>query len=127
MKHEIVSAETSERSSGGGILTTSRKREQFRDYRSEPRSGVKDHYRLNHKYQTLDLVLSKKKQYLSGSRCQLGIWEAMELLNDLVDSSDPDTDLSQIDHNLQTAEAIRRDGHPRWFILTGFIHDLGKI
>jgi inositol oxygenase len=30
-------------------------------------------------------------------------------------------------HLLQTAEAIRRDGHPRWFILTGLIHDLGKI
>ena len=28
---------------------------------------------------------------------------------------------------MQTAEAIRRDGHPRWFILTGLIHDLGKI
>ena len=51
----------------------------------------------------------------------------MEFLNTLVDDSDPDTDLSQIEHLLQTAEAIRRDGHPRWFILTGLIHDLGKI
>ena len=57
----------------------------------------------------------------------MGVWEAMEFLNTLVDDSDPDTDLSQIDHLLQTAEAIRADGHPRWFILTGLIHDLGKI
>ena len=57
----------------------------------------------------------------------MGIWEAMEYLNTLVDDSDPDTDLSQIEHLMQTAEAIRRDGHPRWFILTGLIHDLGKI
>jgi inositol oxygenase len=57
----------------------------------------------------------------------MGIWEAMEFLNTLVDDSDPDTDLSQIEHLMQTAEAIRRDGHPRWFILTGLIHDLGKI
>jgi inositol oxygenase len=28
---------------------------------------------------------------------------------------------------MQTAEAIRRDGRPRWFILTGLIHDLGKV
>jgi inositol oxygenase len=28
---------------------------------------------------------------------------------------------------MQTAEAIRRDGHPRWFQLTGLVHDLGKI
>ena len=44
-----------------------------------------------------------------------------------MDDSDPDTDLSQIEHLLQTAEACRRDGRPRWFILTGLVHDLGKI
>ncbi len=37
----------------------------------------------------------------------MGVWEAMEFLNTLVDDSDPDTDLSQIEHLLQTAEAIR--------------------
>jgi len=56
----------------------------------------------------------------------MSVWEALEYLNTLVDDSDPDTDLSQLDHLLQTAEQIRRDGHPRWFILTGLIHDLGK-
>jgi inositol oxygenase len=57
----------------------------------------------------------------------MSIWEAAEFLNQLVDDSDPDTDLSQLQHLLQTAEAIRADGHPDWFVLTGFIHDLGKI
>ena len=57
----------------------------------------------------------------------MGVWEAMEFLNTLVDESDPDADFSQIEHLLQTAEAIRNDGHPRWFILTGLVHDLGKI
>ena len=51
----------------------------------------------------------------------------MEFLNTLVDDSDPDTELTQIEHLMQTAESIRADGHPRWFILTGLIHDLGKI
>ena len=51
----------------------------------------------------------------------------MESLNQLVDDSDPDLALPQIVHALQTAEAIRQDGHPRWFILTGLIHDLGKV
>ena len=41
--------------------------------------------------------------------------------------SDPDTELSQIEHLLQSAEAIRRDGKPRWMQLTGLIHDLGKL
>jgi inositol oxygenase len=57
----------------------------------------------------------------------MGIWEAMEYLYTLVDDSDPHSDLTQIEHLLQTSEAIRADGHPRWFILTGLIHDLGKI
>src|SRR5579875_318596 len=52
---------------------------------------------------------------------------AMQYLNTLVDDSDPDTDLSQIEHLLQTSEAARADGRPRWFVLTALIHDLGKI
>src|SRR6266581_6994284 len=99
----------------------------FRDYRKNVRDGVREFYRLNHTYQTLDFVLAKKREYLPKSRKVMGIWEAMEFLNTLVDDSDPDTDLSQIEHLMQTAEAIRRDGHPHWFILTGLIHDLGKI
>ena len=55
------------------------------------------------------------------------VWEAMEYLNTLVDDSDPDTDLSQLEHLLQTSEQIRADGHPRWFILASLVHDLGKI
>jgi len=101
--------------------------EAFRDYRAEARPSVKEFYRLNHERQTLAFVLAKKREYLSLDRRRMGIWKAMEFLNTLVDDSDPDTDLSQIEHLMQTAEAIRRDGHPRWFILTGLIHDLGKV
>lgn len=99
----------------------------YRDYRAEARPSVKEFYRLNHRYQTLDFVRGKKKEYLSLSRRKMGIWEAMEYLNTLVDDSDPDTDLTQIEHLLQTSESIRNDGGPRWMILTGLIHDLGKI
>jgi inositol oxygenase len=102
-------------------------KEEFRNYAAEERSTVKEFYRLNHSYQTLDFVLDKKREYLSLAKRQMGIWQAMEYLNTLVDDSDPDTDLSQIQHLLQTAEQIRHDGHPRWFILAGLIHDLGKI
>ena len=102
-------------------------KEAFRDYRAEARPSVKEFYRLNHRYQTVDFVLAKKREYLPLRKRRMGIWEAMEFLNTLVDDSDPDTDLSQIEHLLQAAEAIRADGHPRWFIVTGLIHDLGKI
>jgi inositol oxygenase len=88
---------------------------------------VREFYRLNHTHQTREFVRRKKRQYLTLDRRRMGIWEALEYLNTLVDDSDPDTDLSQIEHCLQTAEAIRADGRPRWFILAGLIHDLGKI
>jgi inositol oxygenase len=102
-------------------------KEQFRDYRTLARPGVREFYQLNHRYQTVEFVRAKKREYLPLTKRRMGIWEAMEFLNTLVDDSDPDTELSQIEHLMQTAEAIRRDGHPRWFILTGLIHDLGKV
>jgi inositol oxygenase len=101
--------------------------DEFRDYRQNVRPGVVEFYRLNHANQTLAFVLDKKRQYMAKSQRMMGIWEAMEFLNTLVDDSDPDTDLSQIEHLMQCSEAIRADGHPRWMILTGLIHDLGKI
>jgi inositol oxygenase len=99
----------------------------FRDYEANARPTVREFYRLNHTHQTVDFVKVKKAEYLTLNRRSMGIWEAMEYLNNLVDDSDPDTDLTQIEHLLQTAEAIRKNGHPGWFILTGLIHDLGKI
>jgi len=55
------------------------------------------------------------------------VWDAFEFLNQLVDDSDPDTDLDQLQHLLQTSEAIRKDGHPDWMVLTGLMHDMGKV
>ena len=74
-----------------------------------------------------NFVLRKKREYLARSRREMGIREAMEYLNTPVDDGDPDTDRSQIEHLVQCAEAIRADGHPRWMVLTGLIHDLGKV
>ncbi len=99
----------------------------FRDYGTTARPSVREFYRLNHRFQTVDFVKEKKRQYLAKSQRVMGIWEAMEFLNTLVDDSDPDTELTQIEHLMQAAQAIRADGQPRWFILTGLIHDLGKI
>ena len=57
----------------------------------------------------------------------MSLWEAVEFLNTLIDDSDPDIELDQLQHLLQTSEAIRSDGHPDWFVLTGFLHDVGKV
>ena len=102
----------------------------FRAYEAEDvRPGVREFYKNNHRYQTLDFVLAKKKEYLPLAKRRMGMWEALEFLNTLVDDSDPDTDLTQIEHLMQTSGgAVRgRPASPDWFILTGLIHDLGKI
>src|SRR5712672_4376610 len=100
--------------------------EEFRNYKADANPTVTEFYRQNHKYQTLDFVLKKKAEYCGLNRGKRSIWEMADYLNTLVDDSDPDTDLTQIEHLLQTSEAIRRDGHPRWMVATGFVHDLGK-
>jgi len=105
---------------------------EFRNYDQNPMQElIKQTYLKMHSYQTYDFVVQKKKQYSSLSTgLEMSIWEASEMLNDIVDESDPDVDTPQIHHALQTAEAIRKV-YPGeewdWFHLTGFIHDLGKL
>jgi inositol oxygenase len=100
---------------------------EFRNYDATVVPTVAEFYKTNHESQTLAFVLAKEQEYLGLTRGPKSIWEAADYLNTLVDESDPDTDLTQIEHLLQTSEAIRRDGHPRWMVAAGFVHDLGKV
>jgi len=84
-------------------------------------------YRKNHIYQTFDFAMRKKKEYELLNRRKIDIWSMIESLDDIVDESDPDLDCPQSFHAFQVAEAMRRNQEPDWFILTGLIHDLGKI
>ncbi len=102
-------------------------KDEYRNYDNPARDTVKDFYEINHINQTYDFVLSKRKDFLGLNRGEMSLWEAVEYLNTLVDDSDPDIDLDQTQHLLQTSESIRADGHPDWFVLTGFLHDLGKV
>ena len=104
-----------------------KKKKDYRNYDNPARDTVREFYRINHERQTYDFVLEKKKEFLQFNRRRMGVFEAMDFLNTLVDDSDPDTDLDQLQHLLQTSEAIRADGHEDWFVLTGLLHDLGKV
>jgi inositol oxygenase len=101
----------------------------FRDYTAPARDSVEAFYELNHRYQTFEFVTQQHKRFVTSpaQTRAMTLLEALAYLDTLVDDSDPDTDLSQLQHLLQTAETIRADGHDDWFVLTGFIHDLGKI
>ncbi|MDJ1479605.1 inositol oxygenase family protein [Cytophagaceae bacterium YF14B1] len=103
-------------------------KEEYRNYvDSERVDTVREFYRLNHTYQTYDFVKEKRADFLKFDKREMSLWEAVDFLNTLVDDSDPDTSLDQLQHLLQTSEAIRADGHPDWFVLTGFMHDMGKV
>jgi len=113
-------------------IDTVKDKAAFRNYvDSSLQDRVKTTYLHQHTNQTYELALAKRKQYGAlNTGLELSIWEAAELLNSIVDESDPDADTPQINHLLQTAEAIRK-AYPGeewdWFHLTGFIHDLGKL
>jgi inositol oxygenase len=100
---------------------------EYRIYDESTADHVKQFYIQNHALQTVESVLQKKREYSSLAKAKMGIWEAVSFLDTLVDESDPDLGLPQSHHAFQVAEALRKDGYPRWMIATGFVHDLGKM
>lgn len=108
-------------------IATSKSTEAYRNYEAPERDTVREFYKLNHTYQTYDFVVQKREDFLRFNRKEMSVWDAFQFLNQLVDDSDPDTDLDQFQHLLQTSEAIRRDGHPDWMVLVGLMHDMGKV
>lgn len=108
-------------------IATDKSVEAYRNYETPARDSVKEFYRLNHTYQTFDFVKEKQRLFLKFDKKEMPVWDAFQFLNQLVDDSDPDTDLDQFQHLLQTSEAIRRDGHPEWMVMVGLMHDMGKV
>jgi len=108
-------------------IAQGKKTEEYRNYDTPVRDTVREFYRLNHTYQTYDFVVQKKADFLKFDKKEMSVWDAFQFLNQLVDDSDPDTDLDQMQHLLQTSEAIRADGHPDWMVLAGLFHDMGKV
>ena len=102
-------------------------KEDYRNYDKPARDTVREFYKQNHHGQTFDFVNQKRDTYLKLNHRRMSIFEALDYLNTLVDDSDPDIELDQLQHLLQTSEAIRADGHEDWFVLTGLLHDLGKV
>lgn len=99
----------------------------FRNYEAvDVKTAVKEHYRKMRQNQTYDYVQRMHNKYLKFDK-PMDLWEAMGHLNKLVDVSDPDLDLPNVQHLIQSAEAIRADNRSDWMQLTGLIHDLGKI
>lgn len=97
-------------------------------HNSRWQARVEKFYAEQHAKQTFDSVRAMEKRHLQFNKVKMGAWEAIEYLDKVVDSSDPDTALTQIQHALQSAEAARKL-YPDidWLHLVGLIHDLGKL
>ena len=99
---------------------------KFRDYKvNTPQDNL---YYNMHKHQTVDFVKAQQLKYSKLNNCTMKINEALNLMDNFVDSSDPDTSLPNSIHAYQTAEMIRKK-YPenKELQICGLIHDLGKI
>jgi len=92
-------------------------------------------YRLNHARQTVDFVQRQAKKFSALQFGEMGLWEALDMLNELreyeaalLGDETCDPDMSLLDHALQTAELCRREfPDDDWMALVGLIHGLGKL
>ena len=100
-------------------------KKEFRKY-DNVEEAIKRTYKLGRKHQTVEYVERMHHKYLTFER-KMNVLDVFEKLEKFVDISDPDITLPNYFHGIQTAEGIRKDGHPEWLQLVGLIHDIGKI
>ena len=81
----------------------------FRNYtNSQHQKRVQHNYALMHQHQSVDFVQRMKQYYQLLNHTTMDVYNAFHYLNGILDESDPDSDVSQIIHAYQTAEAITR-------------------
>tara|TARA_Y100000996_G_scaffold206151_1_gene161701 strand:+ start:262 stop:1062 length:801 start_codon:yes stop_codon:yes gene_type:complete len=95
---------------------------------SERQDIVERNYALNHEHMTYELVMNKRYKWLQFKQGEYSIKEVLDMVDTLVDDSDPDVSVGNSIHAFQTAERLRADFPDEdWTHLTGLIHDLGKV
>lgn len=113
------------------IKTNDKEDEKFRVYTADEDTPARviEHYRDMRTNHTVEFYkrMEQKYSFDNGGRRMMTIEQAFAELEDYIDASDPDLDLPNMLHLMQTAEGIRKAGHPDWLQLTGLLHDMGKI
>mmetsp|Transcript_126391 Transcript_126391/g.219057 ORF Transcript_126391/g.219057 Transcript_126391/m.219057 type:complete len:315 (+) Transcript_126391:117-1061(+) len=101
----------------------------FRNYTDSVRQSiVQKTYNTMHTNQTVEFVTKQHENWLKLDKGEFTIMEMIEILDSLVDESDPDNDLPNSIHDFQTAERIRQEWPEHdWFHLVGLLHDIGKV
>lgn len=118
---------SSEQAHAISLTHTHKHQDTFRQYTDETiHENIKQTYKLARQNQSVEHVRAMCTKYLIFER-QMSVKTVFDDLSTFVDISDPDISLPNFYHGLQTAESIRKDGHPEWLQLVGLIHDIGKI
>ena len=106
-----------------------KKAERFRNYTDSAKQEViTNTYNENHHNMTLEHVLNMHNKWLQFNHGSFSIEEVLELVDTVVDDSDPDTNFPNTVHAFQTAEGLReRFPELDWLHLVGLLHDLGKV
>lgn len=99
---------------------------EFRNYQ-EVSQAVRNNYYQARIGQTVEYVRRQHKHYRERPKEKMGLWKVIEELAQFIDVSDPDVDIPNAHHLFQTAEAARKNKEEDWFVLTCFLHDIGKI
>lgn len=85
-------------------------------------------YKEMHIKQNIDILNNKIIKYSKLDNSKMYMYEALQLLDEFIDPSDPDLELPNSIHAYQTAERIRNIEPDNYeFQITGLIHDLGKV
>lgn len=105
--------------------------DSYRNYETSARQDeVSRTYHEMHSKQCVEFVRQQHANWLKFDKGKFTIMEVIEMLDELIDDSDPDNDLPNSIHDFQTAERIRLlwPGEEfDWFHLVGLLHDLGKV
>jgi len=92
------------------------------------KTTVRELYRAARAFHTRERTCLLRARYAPKRDAKpIGIWDALRRLETFVDVSDPDVDVPNMQHALQTAESLRRADMPEWLQLVGLIHDFGKL
>uniref|UniRef100_A0A670JDV2 Inositol oxygenase n=1 Tax=Podarcis muralis TaxID=64176 RepID=A0A670JDV2_PODMU len=129
MKVVNVGCDPSEVYRPEGDAENGKSKGDYRNFKDGPlMDRVYNTYLQMHTNQTVDFVQRKNEEYGGCHLRRMTIMEALDLLDNVVDESDPDVNFPNSYHAYQTAEGIRR-AHPDkdWFHLVGLLHDIGKI
>ena len=79
----------------------------FRNYQTNSKHlRIRNHFKNMRSNQTVEFVNKMEEKYFKFVKCEMSIWEAFDLLNDYVDSSDPDSDSPNLFHMLQVNNTI---------------------